>query len=152
MCRPRGYKRASASAIMGRATHTPDGLIAAGQILHPWSDDMSMREQEAREFTSVLRGYDRIEVDEYVAWMRNEIIQAEDRATRAEAALLQCRRELASSPTTAGIAQRLAAMLQLATEEADEIRSRARTESEMRTREAAAQAERMVAEATHRRD
>jgi cell division septum initiation protein DivIVA len=113
---------------------------------------MSMREQEAREFTSVLRGYDRIEVDEYVAWLRNQVIEAEDRATRAEAALVQCRRELASSPTTAGISQRLAAMLQLATEEADEIRARARAESEMRTREAANQAERMIAEATQRRD
>ncbi len=113
---------------------------------------MSMREQEAREFTSVLRGYDRIEVDEYVAWLRSQVIEAEERAKRAEAALVQCRRELASSPTTAGISQRLAAMLQLATEEADEIRSRARTESEVRTREAASQAQRMLAEATQRRD
>jgi hypothetical protein len=137
---------------MDGATHTPDGLIAAGQISHPWSDDMSMREQEAREFTTVLRGYDRVEVDEYVAWMRNQVIEAEDRATRAEAALLQCRRELASSPTTAGISQRLAAMLQLATEEADEIRSRARSEIDLRTREAAAQSERMITEATQRRD
>jgi cell division septum initiation protein DivIVA len=113
---------------------------------------MSIREQEAPEFPTALRGYDRAEVDEYVAWMRNQVIQAEDRAGRAELALVQCRRELASSPTTAGISQRLAAMLQLATEEADEIRSRARVESQVTTREATREAERTIDDATQRRD
>ena len=90
---------------------------------------MSIREQEAPEFGHAFRGYEREQVDEYVAWMRDQAIQSEDRAGRAEAALAQCRRELASSPTTAGISERLAAMLQLATDEAEDIRARARADA-----------------------
>ena len=47
---------------------------------------MSMREQEAPEFASAFRGYDRAQVDEYVTWMRNHALQAEDRAARASVA------------------------------------------------------------------
>src|SRR6185295_13302345 len=98
--------------------------------LIPWSDDMSIREQDAPDFAQAFRGYDREQVDTYVAWMRDQAIDAEDRAGRAEIALAQCRRELASSPTTAGISERLAAMLQLATEEAADIRARAQSDSD----------------------
>src|SRR4029077_20599212 len=96
----------------------------------PWSDDMSIREQEIPQFANAFRGYDREQVDDYLAWMRTHAIQVEDRAGHAETALAQCRRELASSPTTVGISERLTAMLQLATEEADDIRARARAESD----------------------
>jgi cell division septum initiation protein DivIVA len=113
---------------------------------------MSIKEQEPPAFAHALRGYDRAEVDEYVAWLRAQGIQAEDLAGQAESALAQCRRELASSPTTAGISQRLAAMLQLATEEAEEIRERARTDAEATTRGASDQAERTIDEATRQRD
>ncbi len=113
---------------------------------------MSIREQEAPDFGHSLRGYDRAQVDEYVAWARGQVIEAEERARHAESALVQCRRELAASPTTAGISQRLAAMLQLANEEADDIRSRARAESEATTRGATTHAERTVAEATRQRE
>jgi cell division septum initiation protein DivIVA len=113
---------------------------------------MSIKEQEPPAFARALRGYDRAEVDEYVAWLRAQGVQAEDLAGRAESALAQCRRELASSPTTAGISQRLAAMLQLATEEAEEIRERARTDAEATTRGASDQAERTIDEATRQRD
>src|ERR1051325_3287380 len=100
---------------------------------------MSIREQDAPDFSQSLRGYDRAQVDDYVGWLRTAAAQAEDRAIRAESALAQCRRELASTPTTAGISERLAAILQLASEEADEMRVRARDESEARMREAAEQ-------------
>ena len=113
---------------------------------------MSIREQDAPDFTQSFRGYDRVQVDEYLGWLRTAAAQAEDRASRAELALAQCRRELASTPTTAGVSQRLAAILQLANEEADEIRVRARDESEARTREAAEQAARTVDEANQLRD
>lgn len=113
---------------------------------------MSIKEQEPPAFAHALRGYDRAEVDEYVAWLRAQGVQAEDLAGQAESALAQCRRELASSPTTAGISQRLAAMLQLATEEAEEIRERARTDAETTTRGASDQAERTIDEATRQRD
>ena len=113
---------------------------------------MSMRDQEAPEFGHALRGYDRDQVDEYVAWMREYAIQADDRAARAETALAQCRRELASSPTTAGISERLAAMLQLATEEAAEIRARARADADVTVADAFAHAERTVDESNALRD
>src|SRR3954451_9602358 len=125
----------------------------AGQIhLIPWSDDMSIREQDAPEFAQAFRGYDREQVNGYVAWMRDAAIQAEDRAGRAETALAQCRRELASSPTTAGISERLAAMLQLAAEEAEDIRARARGDSGAMAAEAAGHAERTINEANQLRD
>jgi len=56
---------------------------------------MSIREQDAPEFAQAFRGYDREQVDGYVAWMRDLVIQAEERAGRAETAVEQCRRELA---------------------------------------------------------
>jgi cell division septum initiation protein DivIVA len=113
---------------------------------------MSIREQDAPDFSQALRGYERTQVDEYLGWLRSAGAQAEDRADRAELALAQCRRELASTPTATGISERLAAILQLANEEADETRVRARDESEARTREAAEQASRTVDEANQLRD
>jgi cell division septum initiation protein DivIVA len=113
---------------------------------------MSIREQEPPEFAHALRGYDRQQVDEYLDWLRTAAIQAEDRAGHAETALAQCRRELASSPTTAGISERLAAMLQLATEEADDIRARAQADSDATITEATSRAERTVDEANQLRD
>lgn len=113
---------------------------------------MSMREQDGPEFALAFRGYDRQQVDEWVAWVRTYAIQAEDRAGRAETALAQCRRELAASPTTAGISERLAAMLQLATEEAEEIRTRAQSESDASLKDAERRAARTVDDANAIRD
>ncbi len=113
---------------------------------------MSIREQDPPEFTQGFRGYDREQVDTYVAWIRDHAIDAEDRAGRAEAALAQCRRELASSPTTAGISERLAAMLQLATEEAADIRARAQADSDATVADAFARAEQTVDDANALRD
>jgi cell division septum initiation protein DivIVA len=113
---------------------------------------MSVSEQAAPEFTQAFRGYDRTQVDAYVVWMRDQVVQSEARAGRAETALAQCRRELASSPTTAGISERLTAMLQLATEEAADIRTRAQTDSDATVADAFARAERTVDEANRLRD
>jgi hypothetical protein len=135
---------------MVRAIRT-DGLIAADRS-NTRGEDMSIREHDAPDFSQSLRGYDRAQVDEYLGWLRTAAAQAEDRASRAESALAQCRRELATTPTTAGISERLAAILQLANEEADEIRTRARDESDTVTREAADQAARTVDEANQLRD
>jgi|KBSSwiStaDraftv2_1062776.scaffolds.fasta_scaffold646912_2 cell division septum initiation protein DivIVA len=112
---------------------------------------MSMRDQEAPEFSSALRGYDRVQVDEYLAELREYVIQVEDRAVAAEMALVECRRELAS-PGSSGISERLAAILQLANEEADQIRALARTEGAAATRQAASAAERTLDEANQQRD
>ncbi len=113
---------------------------------------MSIREQERPDFAHSLRGYDRTQVDEFLASLREYTIQVEDRESAAEAALAQCQRELASSPGPVGISQRLAAILQLANEEADEIRTRAEAESETTTQQAVSQAERTVNDANRKRD
>jgi cell division septum initiation protein DivIVA len=113
---------------------------------------MSIREWEAPDFSNSLRGYHRGEVDEYLALSRDYTIQVEERAAAAEAALLECRRELVSSPGTAGISQRLAALIHLANEEADEIRARARADSDTTTRQAATQAEHTISDTTQQRD
>jgi cell division septum initiation protein DivIVA len=113
---------------------------------------MSIRDQEAPAFSHSLRGYDRVQVDEYLAWFREYAVQVEDRARAAESALMQCQRELVSSPGTAGISQRLAAILQLANEEAEEIRARAHAEGEATTQQAASEAEHTVNEANQKRD
>jgi cell division septum initiation protein DivIVA len=113
---------------------------------------MSIRERESPDFSSSLRGYDRVQVDEYLARIRDYTIQVEERAQTAESALVQCRRELASAPGTVGIPQRLAAILQLANEEAHEIRTRAQADSETTTRQAADEAERTLDDAHQQRD
>ena len=114
-------------------------------------DHMSMRDQEAPEFSFSLRGYDRVQVDDYVAELLGYVIQVEERAATAESALVECRRELAS-PGSAGISERLAAILALANEEADQIRVRAQAEGVATTQQAAAVAERTVAGAHQQRD
>ena len=113
---------------------------------------MSIKEQEAPEFAQAFRGYAREQVDGYVDWLRTEGIQAEDRAGRAESALAQCRRELTTSPTTAGISERMAAMLQLATEEAEDIRARARADSDAAIAKAESRAKWTIDEAHQLRD
>ncbi len=113
---------------------------------------MSISERQAPDFSHALRGYDRAQVDEYLASYTEYSVQVEERARKAETALAQCRRELASSPGTVGISERLAAILQLANEEAEEIRERARTESEATTLAAATEAERTVNDALAHRD
>lgn len=112
---------------------------------------MSMRDQEAPEFSFSLRGYDRVQVDEYVAELLAYVIEVEERAATAESALVECRRELAS-PGSAGISERLAAILALANEEADQIRVRAQAQGAATTQQAASVAERTVAGAHQQRD
>jgi cell division septum initiation protein DivIVA len=112
---------------------------------------MSMRDQETPEFSFSLRGYDRVQVDEYVAELLAYVIEVEERAATAESALVECRRELAS-PGSAGISERLAAILALANEEADQIRARAQAEGAAMTQQAASVAERTVAGAHRQRD
>jgi cell division septum initiation protein DivIVA len=117
-----------------------------------WSEHVSISEQGPPEFSSAFRGYERTQVDEYLASLREHASQIEGRARTAESALVQCRRELASSPGTVGVSERLAAILQLANEEAGEIRSRARADSETTTEQAASQARRTIDDANQQRD
>ena len=85
---------------------------------------MSISERQAPDFSHAFRGYDRAQVDEYLTSYTEYSVQVEERARKAGTRLVQCRRELASAPGTVGISERLASILQLANEEAEEIRAR----------------------------
>lgn len=128
------------------------------------------------QFATVMRGYDRGQVDDYVARLIDFLADAERRAERAEGELAKSNRrgdrlaeELrqaldrlqAPAPKQAweGVGERLESMLRLAQEEADAIRDRGRGEAEelieharrQREHEVAA-AERELSEVSTRRD
>jgi cell division septum initiation protein DivIVA len=102
-----------------------DGLLGTGPV-----------------FTHAVRGYDRLQVDDYVAWAETELLVLRrendhllSRYAAASAELQNARRRLAqlvrerqSLPT----AEDAAAMVQRAQEEAERIRADARTEAEAR--------------------
>jgi cell division septum initiation protein DivIVA len=130
---------------------------------------MSIRTQEFPEFAPALRGYDRLQVDGYVERLREYALEVEDRAISAEAALADLQQEsgdLRRQLAAAGggeLPQRLAHILDVANEEADEVRQRARVEAdelshraragaEQSRRRARAEAERIVADAVAGRD
>jgi DivIVA domain-containing protein len=150
----RNRRRSAIGAIMWAVCQARRGLRREGSVraTHRWSEQVSISEQEQPDFSSAFRGYDRTQVDEYLASLREHARQVEGRARTAESALVQCRRELASSPGTVGISERLAAILQLANEEAGEIRARARADSEATIQQAASQARRTIDDANQQRD
>jgi cell division septum initiation protein DivIVA len=130
---------------------------------------MSIRTQEFPEFAQSLRGYDRPQVDGYLERLREYTIEVEDRALSAEQRLTsaheeiaELRRQLAASGG-GELPDRLAHILDLAQEEAETVRARARAEAneldqrcraqldETRTR-ATADAKRMVADSIATRD
>lgn len=125
---------------------------------------MSIRNQEMPEFSPAIRGYDRLQVDDYLARLREYALELEERALNSEAALAGAQQELAelrrkATLTSGGdIPPRLAHILQLAKEEADEVRVRARAEADEMTnnarnalddarRRARAEGDRIVADA-----
>jgi DivIVA domain-containing protein len=125
---------------------------------------MSLRNQEQPEFAQALRGYDRVQVDGYLERLREYTIEVEDRALNAESNLAEQQQafaDLQRQLAAAGggeLPHRLAHILDLAREEADEIRVRAHKEADevlakanaaaekVRTR-ARAEAQRTVADA-----
>jgi cell division septum initiation protein DivIVA len=130
---------------------------------------MSIRTQEFPEFAPALRGYDRLQVDGYVERLREYALEVEDRAISAEAALADLQQEtveLRRQVAAAGggeLPQRLAHILDVANEEAEDVRQRARAEAdelshraragaEQSRRRARAEAERIVADAVASRD
>jgi DivIVA domain-containing protein len=129
---------------------------------------MSIREQEHPEFAQALRGYDRTQVDGYLLRLREYAIEIEDRAVAAEEALADAREETAEARRELAAAgggelpDRLAHILDLAHEEAGEIRARAQNEADIVERtareeldrarsEARADAERIIAEGVETR-
>ncbi|MCF6509174.1 hypothetical protein E9549_17445 [Blastococcus sp. MG754426] len=97
------------------------------------SGDLPSMLDSGPAFTSALRGYDRLQVDNYVAWAENEL-SASRRAIRElvkrlgsrEAELQRAQQVLAQSPRSrelTAVSDRVAEMLRLAAEEADAARA-----------------------------
>jgi DivIVA domain-containing protein len=116
-------------------------------------------EADLPQFASVMRGYDRGQVDDYVARLNDFLDDAEQRANRAERSLTDAQRrnermndelrqaverqqhEPTASEPYQGLGERVETILRLAAEEADALRARGRDE-----------AAEMVEQATRRRE
>lgn len=115
-------------------------------------------ENELPQFATVMRGYDRGQVDDYVARLNDFVADAEARAQRAERSVADVVRRnerltdelrqaiergqhVRAGESYEGLGERIEHILRLAGEEADSIRQQARNE-----------AEEIAAEARRRRD
>ena len=94
------------------------------------------------EFTAAIRGYDKLQVDEYVAHLQEFAEDAEARARAAESELEVTRH------TTVG--PRVGEIFELAVTEAKDLQDRARNESEEKIAQGREMAAKIVAEAHER--
>jgi uncharacterized membrane-anchored protein len=83
---------------------------------------MNTRVLEQPEFAASIRGYDRLQVDDYIARLRAMALEAEERSRTAESELEFSRH--------ATIGPRVAEIFDLAVAEAKELRERVATETE----------------------
>lgn len=100
------------------------------------------------EFAPAMRGYDRGQVDDYVARLGDFLADAEQRAQRAEAAVADLIQrservtdERRSGAPYEGLGGRIGEILRLAAEEADAVRQQARSEADAMVTEATRQRE-----------
>jgi cell division septum initiation protein DivIVA len=124
----------------------------------PLEQLMDGGDNDLPQFATVMRGYDRGQVDDYVARLNDFVADAEARAQRAERSIADLTRrnerltedlrqaiESSQHPRASepyeGLGERIEGILRLAGEEADAIRQQARSE-----------AEEIVAEAQRRRE
>jgi hypothetical protein len=103
---------------------------------------MTVHATEAPEFTIAIRGYDKLQVDEYVAHLQECAADAEQRARTAESELEVTRH------TTVG--PRVGEIFELAVTEAKDLQDRARTECEKKIADGHEKAAEIVAEARDR--
>jgi DivIVA domain-containing protein len=100
------------------------------------------------QFASVMRGYDRGQVDDYVARLNDFLGDAEQRANRAERSVADAlrrnerlteelrqsierhQREPSSSEPYEGLGERVETILRLAAEEADALRQRGKSDAD----------------------
>src|SRR4051812_47076149 len=136
---------------------TPSGNFVAPSPWPNFSGDLDGLLTTAPVFRSAVRGYDRLQVDNYVSWAESELRAARretddlvDRYGRACAELEISRRLLARSPEgqeMTVISERMGRMLRMAADEpaelsaagsaeADQILADARTEADARLRKA----------------
>ena len=104
------------------------------------SDDVGGHPQ----FSSAMRGYDRVQVDEYVASLLERLSQAEERARAAEAEI--------GEGAPASIGPRVTQIFDLALAEAGELRERAQIEATASRESAQTEAGEMLAGANRRCD
>jgi DivIVA domain-containing protein len=94
---------------------------------------------EQPRFATSMRGYDRLQVDDYVERLRDIVTDAEERARLAESELEFSRH--------ATVGPRVSQILDLAVEEAKDLRERVDAEVELTRSHARAQCEEIVARA-----
>ncbi|MGY1605041.1 DivIVA domain-containing protein [Geodermatophilus sp. SYSU D00815] len=119
---------------------TPAGNFVVDQQWPNLSGDLDALLTTAPVFRSSVRGYDRLQVDNYVAWAEAELRAARretddlvERYGRASAELEISRRLLARSPEgqeMAAVSERMGRMLQMAADEGAEITAAAHEEAE----------------------
>src|SRR4051794_8135535 len=125
---------------------TPAGTTAAGNFVveeQSWpnfSGDLDVLLTRAPVFRSAVRGYDRLQVDNYVAWSEAELRAARretddlvERYGRASAELEIARRLLARSPggqEMSVMSERMGRMLRMAADEAAELTAAGSAEAE----------------------
>jgi cell division septum initiation protein DivIVA len=88
------------------------------------------------EFTTALRGYDRLHVDEYIERLHALVVEAEERARAAE-------EDLEYSQHTA-VGPRVTEIFDIAVEEAKQLRDKAETESAETLADSQAEAEELI--------
>lgn len=125
-------------------------------------DLMGVRSDELPQFASVMRGYDRGQVDDFVSRLQDFLGDAERRAERAERAAAESGRRIErlttelrqalDRPTAAqtpydGLGERIESMIRLAGEEGEAIRARAAEDAERLTAAARQQREAQTAAA-----
>ncbi len=105
---------------------------------------MSDEVGERPQFSSAMRGYDRLQVDECVASLLERLAEAQERARVAEAEI--------GEGAPASIGPRVTEIFELALAEAGELRERARTEAADVRAQVQAEASEMLAGANRRCD
>lgn len=108
---------------------------------------MSITETDTPEFTVAMRGYDRLQVSDYIERLRDYAAELEDRVARAETRAAEADRALGEANTPAALAPRLERILALAEEEAAETRRAAHEDADDARRAAREEAASMLASA-----
>src|SRR5579862_6177802 len=88
-------------------------------------------EASPREFVTVMRGYDRPQVDDYVRQIETEVRAHREQGETLRGELEQARRQLQERerPTYSGLGARIEQLLRLAEEQASEVVRAARSEA-----------------------
>lgn len=137
------------SPVQGASTplEAPPAAAPRPEPHHPDTGELTVQalSHDLPEFATVMRGYDRGQVEDYVTRLQEFLHDAEQRAAHADRRLAQTQRkvedlerelaraaELAKTPGAAydQLGERISTILRLAAEEADSIRNGARNEAE----------------------